>query len=290
VSIAQIASDKLTAEITSHGAELVRLTDGRGRELLWDGDPRWWTGRSPLLFPIVGKVPNDRVQIGGQQFEMPQHGFARTADFMLADAHHSMCTFALKSSADTLRRYPFTFTLRATYRIAGPELTVSATIVNESAALMPMSFGFHPAFRWPLAPTERREDYEIRFEADEPAPIRRAVDGLLIAEPLNSPVEGRVLRLRDDLFEDGAVIFDALSSRSVTYGSRGCPTIRISFRGLPHLGIWTKPGAPFVCIEPWQGHAAPVGFGGELLNKPGIVGLTAGEAVTYEMTVELLAD
>jgi galactose mutarotase-like enzyme len=145
-----IASNELTAEITSRGAELVRLSDCRGRELLWDGDAHWWAGRSPLLFPIVGKVPGDRFRIGSKQYEMRQHGFARTADFMLVNADRSSCTFELRSSAETLRHYPFAFTLRATYQIVGPILTVRATIANESSVLMPMSFGFHPAFRWPL--------------------------------------------------------------------------------------------------------------------------------------------
>jgi galactose mutarotase-like enzyme len=154
---------------------------------------------------------------------------------------------------------------------------------------MPMSFGFHPAFRWPLAPHERREDYEIRFEADEPAPIRRAAGGLLTSERLASPVEGRVLQLKDSLFEEGAIVFDALDSRSVTYGPRRAPAVRIDFRNMPHLGIWAKPGAPFVCIEPWQGYAAPTGFAGELIDKPGIVSVSAGASAAYEMSIELMA-
>jgi galactose mutarotase-like enzyme len=289
VPITRIASDKLSAEIAARGAELVRLTGGGGRELLWDGDPQWWTGRSPLLFPIVGKVPGDLYLIDGQTYELPQHGFARVSDFALVDADRSSCTFELRPTPETLRCYPFAFVLRVRYRIDGGTLSVAATVVNEDARPMPFSFGFHPAFRWPLASHPARDGYAIGFERDESAPVRRGADGLLIEERFASPVQGRTLPLQDSLFERGAIIFDTLASRSVTYGPQGAPVLRIGFRDMPHLGIWTKPGAPYVCIEPWQGYAAPVGIAGELRDKPGIVSLPPGAAATYEMTIAVIA-
>jgi len=77
----RIASPQLSAEVSETGAELIRLQDEQGRDLLWDGDPAFWTGRSPLLFPIVGRVRNDRIRVGDAEYELPRHGFARTSPF-----------------------------------------------------------------------------------------------------------------------------------------------------------------------------------------------------------------
>jgi galactose mutarotase-like enzyme len=285
----KIASQGLCAEIAHRGAELVRLADGHGRELLWSGDPHWWAGRSPLLFPIVGRVPGDRLQIDGRSYGLPQHGFARTSDFELVKSSDTSCTFELRSNADTLQRYPREFTLRVSYRIDGPRLSIRASVSNDSDKPMPFSLGFLPAFRWPLPHDPRRADYEICLEADESAPVRRAVDGLLIAKRAATPVENRVLHLADELFEPGAIIFDTLNSRALTYGPRGVPALRLAFPNLPHLGIWTKVGAPFLCIEPWQGYAAPAGFTGELKDKPGVISLPAGGSAAFEMTIEPIA-
>lgn len=289
MSDVRIASPDLTAEIAARGAELVRLTVGDGRELLWNGDPLWWSGRSPLLFPIVGMVPDDRILIDGRHYEMPKHGIARTEDFALLEADPSSCVFELRSSPETLRRYPFAFALRVAYRISERTLTMTATVRNEGATDLPMSFGFHPALRWPLPDAPRRDAYEIRFERDEPAPVRRLADGLLAQTAEPSPVEGRSLHLRDSLFENDAIIFDALRSRSLTYGPQGAPALRVRFPDMPQLGIWTKPDAPYICIEPWRGYAAPLGFAGEFRDKPGNVCVPPGSEKAHEMSIELMA-
>ncbi len=151
---------------------------------------------------------------------------------------------------------------------------------------MPASFGFHPAFHWPLPYGGAREAHEIRFEAPEPHPIRRPADGLIALAAHPSPVEGRRLKLRDDLFDAGALVFDRLGSRSVQYGTPEGRSITVAFRDMPHLGLWTKPGAGFICIEPWQGHADPEGFEGELAEKPGIVLIPAGDARSFRMKIK----
>ena len=35
----------------------------------------------------------------------------------------------------------------------------------------------------------------------------------------------------------------------------------------PHLTLWTKPAAPFLCIEPWAGEPDADGFAGELAAR-----------------------
>lgn len=282
-STVSISSAALSAEISASGAELVRLQDRAGADLLWDGDPAFWNGRSPLLFPIVGEVKGNRLKVAGEEYEIGRHGFARTSTFALVGSDAASCTWRLESSEATQRQYPFEFRLDVTYRIEDATLHMEAEVANTGTAIMPASFGFHPALRWPLPYGQSRATHEIVFERDEPAPVRRPVDGLLSAAQFPTPVRDRRLLLRDDLFEEGAMVWDTLASRSVIYGD----AIRVDFPRMPHLGIWTKPGAGYVCIEPWQGHASPEGFDGELADKPGVVTIAPGATRVFAMSISV---
>ncbi len=282
-STVSISTAALSAEISATGAELVRLQDRAGADLLWDGNPAVWNSRSPLLFPIVGEVKGNRLNVAGKAYDIGRHGFARTSTFALVGSDAASCTWRLESSDATRRQYPFEFRLDVTYRIEDATLHMEARVTNTGAAVMPASFGFHPALRWPLPYGKPRAAHEIVFERDEPAPIRRPIDGLLSAAQFATPVRDRHLRLHDDLFEEGALVFDTLASRSLVYGE----TIRVDFPRMPHLGIWTKPGAGYVCIEPWQGHASPEGFDGELADKPGVIAITPGATESFGMSITL---
>lgn len=284
----RIASNALAAAISAHGAELVSLTASDGLELLWNGDARWWTGRSPLLFPIVGRLGDDTAWIDGHPYPMPQHGFARHARFTCTEASAQSCTFELPADDATLAVYPRRFLLRVRYLIEVAQLSVMASVTNlETERTLPFSFGFHPAFRWPLEPARNRDGYALTFALPEPGPIHRPLDGLLARDTEPSPVRGTRLALADALFERGALVFRDLASRAITYGCGTGATLRIAFSGLPDLGVWTKPGAPYVCIEPWHGFASPVGFSGALADKPGIVRLHPGKTQTFEMHIGL---
>jgi galactose mutarotase-like enzyme len=282
-----VASSRLEAQISERGAELTRLRDHEGRDLLWNGDPAYWSGRSPLLFPIVGSLRGDRVRIGGTDHILPSHGFARTSLFQLLDAAPEFCRYRMVASKETLKAYPFAFQLDVSYRVVEAALVVTAAVTNAGSAVMPFSFGFHPAFRWPLPYGGDRDDHVIAFEKDEPEPTR-LLDGNLLGKPApHSPVDGKRLMLRDSLFEKGALVFDKAASRRVVYGVPGRPGIAVAFPDMPHLGIWTKPGAGFVCIEPWQGHASPVEFDGELSAKPGVLSLPPGETRRFVMEISV---
>ncbi len=279
--IVAISDSRLSAQVSALGAEFVRLQDRDGSDLLWDGDPAFWTGRSPLLFPIVGEAKGNRITVAGAQYEIGRHGFARTSTFALVSSDTARCTWRLEASEATRRHYPFEFRLDITYRIEAAALHMTAEVTNRGDGLMPASFGFHPALRWPLPYGKPRAAHEIVFERDEPAPIRRPIDGLLSSARYPTPVRDRHLVLNDGLFDAGALVFDTLASRSLVYGD----ALRVSFPRMPHLGIWTKPGAGFVCIEPWQGHASPEGFDGELADKPGMVAIMPGATESFGMSI-----
>lgn len=282
-----IASPLLRADLRRLGAELVRLQDGEGRELLWNGDPTYWHGFAPLLFPIVGTVAGDTIRVDGKAYPLPRHGFARRSRFALVDHTPSRCHWRLAASAETRAVYPFEFTLDVVYAIAGATLSMEARVTNAGTVPLPAAFGFHPAFRWPLPYGARREDHRIRFEKPEPAPIRRLADGLLAPQSFPSPVQGDTLALADGLFRDDAVIFDRLASRRLVYGGPTGATLEVAFPGMPQLGLWSKPDAGYLCIEPWYGYASPAGFDGELADKPGMAIVPPGAAHDFGMAVTL---
>jgi galactose mutarotase-like enzyme len=281
-----LSSGRLSAAVSPMGAQL-RSLSADGRELLWGADPAWWGSSAPLLFPIVGSLNGDAYRVGGRSFSLPRHGFGRHSRFELVEAAPDLAVFRLASSEETRAIYPFDFRLDVRFRIEGARLTLTAVLANLGAGPLPASFGFHPAFNWPLA--GERADHRILFDEDEPGPIRRlGADGTLEPEPIPTPVRGRVLDLRDDLFQHDALIFDRLNSRGLVYGTAEGPSLRIAFPAMPHLGIWTKPGAPFVCIEPWQGLADPQGYAGDFRDKPGVVETAPGQTRTFAMSVEVL--
>jgi len=267
----EIVSSGLSAAINPLGAELTHLRDSQGRELMTDADPRWWTGHAPILFPVVGRPNGDIIRIDGVDYAMKQHGFARHKTFEVVAHEANRAVLRLTDNAETRAVYPFAFALEIAFTLDGSALAITVSIANRGDAVMPASFGFHPAFAWPLPYGEPRAAHRILFEADEPEALKEIVPGGQIGTVERpSPLDGRTLALRDDLFANDALIWDPVHSRRVTYGAPTGPQLDIAFPDTAKLGIWTKPGAHYVCIEPWHGIADPEGFTGDFRDKPGV--------------------
>jgi len=283
----RIAADALSADFSTLGAEMRALRDEAGRDLLSDGPPEYWTGRAPFLFPIVGAVNRDRIHIDGHTYPMAKHGFARKREFTVVGAQSDRVTFQLAADAATRELYPFDFRLDITHRIEGATLHTEATLTNPNDVALPASFGFHPAFRWPLPWGGDRADHRLVFDKAEPAPIRRidTATGLVLPDPVPTPIEGDTLAPRDDMFVPDALIFDQLRSRSVRFGVPGGRMLRVDFPEMPLLGVWTKPSAPFLCIEPWQGLADPVGYDGDFRAKPYVIEVAPGAERRFAIAI-----
>jgi galactose mutarotase-like enzyme len=283
----EIASEGLTARINPFGAELSSLTDAAAREYMTDADPAFWTGRAPLLFPIVGARAEDTLRVHGQTYSMPKHGFARRSAFTLTEQSAGRAVFRLEDTAETRASYPFAFALEMAFTLSGLKLEMVATVHNPGDVPLPFSFGYHPAFAWPLPGGADKAAHCIAFEQAEPQPIRQLekASGLIRAEGVPTPVRGRELLLDAELFRADALIWTDLASRSLSYGAQGGAWLDITFPNTPMLGIWQVPGARYICIEPWQGHSDPVGFVGEFAAKPGIVVLPQGASRSFRMDV-----
>ena len=284
-----LSSGDLSVEVDPLGAQLSTLRDRAGRDLLWGGDASFWAGRAPLLFPIVGALAGGHYRLGSATYPLPRHGFARVNRFEVVDASSGTATLRLKADETTLQVYPFRFELDVCFALDGPTVSVTTSVRNLGDREMPASVGYHPGFRWPLPFGRERSSHFIEFEVDEPDPVRRLnTAGLLTPERHPTPISHRRLTLADGLFRDDVIIFDQIRSRHVIYGADNGPRIRVSYPDAPYLGIWTKPHAPFICIEPWHGVADPEGFTGDFTAKPGVFTVSAGAALSAQLIVTLL--
>jgi len=285
-----VSTDALTAQINPLGAELSTLRDPSGHELLWDGNPAIWSGRAPLLFPIVGSLAEGVYRVAGKTYALPRHGFARRKPFEVLSTSPDEVLMRLKADDQTLALYPFCFQLQVRFEIAGSTLRVTTLVRNDGDAPMPASFGYHPAFRWPLPFGAARELHAVDFDLEEPAPMRRLnAAGLVTPVRYPTPIHARRLLLDDELFRDDVVILDALRSHRVSYGADTGSRLALQFPDTPYLGLWSKPGAPFICIEPWHGIADPMGFAGDFTEKPGVFIVPACAQREFRMEVTLVS-
>jgi len=284
--LTRISNPFVTVDVSSLGAEMQSLTSSDGRSWLWNGDPAYWSGRSPLLFPIVGKAPDNRVSIEGKSFEMGQHGFARRSEFTLSASNDTMCRFDLKASETSRAIYPFEFHLSQTHSLDDRTLIVSTEVRNDDARPMPFGLGYHPAFLWPL-PGADGKPHRISLDNGADPLLARLHDGLLSSDRLTSPFKGGSLILDPADFAADAMVFPEGAGNGLTYGVGAGAQLKFSFVNLPNLALWQKPGAPFICIEPWHGMAADYGASNDLALRPFTLTLPPGEKAYFAFTVEL---
>ena len=287
--LTRISSDALSVSISPLGAELQSITTAGGQELLWHGDAAFWSGRAPVLFPIVGRAPQDRIAVNGVEAEMKQHGFARRSLFTLEHSTDSRARFVLEDSEDTRAVYPFRFRLALTYEVDGASLSVTAEVTNLDDSEMPFGLGFHPAFAWPLPGGEGAAHVVTLQNGAEPA-LARLRDGYLTEDRYPSPFRGGELTVEPALFDEDAMIFPEGAGTELLYSAPGtdAPALHFRFENTPNLGIWTKPGAPFLCIEPWHGMAAQFLGGPEISDRPDCVTLLprASDRFAYKVSLQ----
>jgi galactose mutarotase-like enzyme len=282
----RIANAELAVEIALLGAEMQSLKTADGCDWLWNGDAAWWTGRSPILFPIVGKAPGDMLAVNGKTYPMAQHGIARRREFTLIEQTANSCRHRLVSTPETREVYPFDFSLTLEHGLTGRSLSVTAIVENTGDTLLPFGLGFHPAFLWPLPGAENRPHAVTLDNGAEPGVVQ--LEAGLIGKTLpTSPFRNGRLDLNHGLFENDALVFPEGAGTGLTYGADGGPSLDFTFENLPNIALWQKPGAPFLCIEPWHGMAAHAGGTAELVERPYTVALAAGEMMRFGFTVEV---
>lgn len=285
-----VENHRLKIAVDEVGAELSSLiAHENGQEYIWQADPAVWGSHAPVLFPIIGMLKDGTTTIDGQEYQIPKHGMVRRND-QLEVFYHSedRLTFRLCWNEETLKKYPYKFDFRVTYRVRNEHVIVYHEIYNVDEQPIYFGLGGHPAFRVPFHAGAAYEDYFLRFEGEEDSRSYRVMpDGTIGADTRSVPWQpGGILPLTHDLFAEDALVFKDIHSPSVILESKKSgPVLKVDYAGWTHLGIWAKPTGDFVCIEPWLGLADAHDSDGNFKAKEGIIELAPGE--TYEMSYDI---
>jgi len=280
-----ITQSGLTATIDTKGAELVSLKNNtNGREYIWEGNPDFWGKHSPVLFPIVGTLKNGSYTFNNQSYALPRHGFARDCHFELIEKAEDKAVFSLKSNAESLQKFPFKFELQISYAIQNARLSIGYKIINNEDFTMPFSIGAHPAFALP----EKFESYALQLEKAEDLQCFELQDDLLSNTFHTVKTQNGLLPLTYSLFEKDALIIKKMQSKSITILENNAPLLLFRFDDFPNFGIWTKPGAPFLCLEPWLGYSDTLHASGNLVEKEAIQLLDAKHSFSCRFSIEIL--
>ena len=287
-----IENDLLNVNIKAIGAELCAINSVKNNTtFLWHADPNIWGSYAPNLFPVIGSVKNDSYIYEGKMYSMTKHGFVRNNNnFLIKDSSETHITFLLSSNKELFKMYPFKFELEITYSLKDNTLIVSHLIRNIDIKTMYFSLGGHPAFNCPLYADEDYADYCLEFEKAENSESYLINMNTGLATNKTKPVFNgpNTINLHGDIFNNDALIFKDLKSRKVTlkHKSKG-PVLSMSFDDFSYLGIWAKPNAPYVCIEPWLGIADSETTNQKIEDKEGIIALNAGLIFNASYSIEI---
>lgn len=289
-----LENDFLSISANNHGAELHSITGKKeNTEFLWNGNPEFWKYHAPLLFPIVGKVKDNTYRIEKESYTLPQHGLGRLNKFDLIENNDNSLCFKLDYSDDTLKVYPFKFSLIVKYTLIGSTINISYTVKNLDDSTIYFSIGAHPAYMCPILEDESLNDYYFEFNKKEDAKIMllNTSNGLFSGELKPFLKDENKINLSKELFKNDALVFKSseLNSNIISLKSKNHNKfIEFDFTNFPYLGLWAPPtGAPFVCIEPWFGHADYESFNGDFKEKEGVLALKENQEFNcaYSVTI-----
>lgn len=282
-----LENEALKISVNPMGAELCSLYSKEHRiEYIWQAHAAW-PKHSPVLFPIVGQLKDNRYRYNGHDYPLSRHGFARERMFRADETGPGRLLFRLLDDENTRTVYPFSFCFEIDYHLIENRLHVTYVVQNKGPETMYFSVGAHPAFRVPLDIRDQYDDYSLHFDQDETSgrwPLR---DGLIDTTP--TPFfTGKTLRLSKDMFQQDALVFKNLQSDYIELRSdKHAHGLKFGIYRCPYLGLWAAKNADFLCIEPWQGIADAVNASGNLEEKEGIHSLPPNEFYKTSWSVEV---
>jgi galactose mutarotase-like enzyme len=176
-----------------------------------------------------------------------------------------------------------------TYRLDGASISCLASVSNIDSVPMPFQFGFHPGFVWPLPSSAGKKHVVTLGNGGAPGLYRLDADKLLVDDAQPTPfAAGRLVPDRA-MFEDDAMLFPTGAGNSFSFSAEGGARIDMKTANLPNFAIWQKPGAPFLCLEPWRGTAPLAGTGDALETRNGTASLSPGEQMDFRMELKFTA-
>jgi len=281
-----IKSDCLTVGINPMGAELKSVKDNNGNEFIWGCDPKVWAGCAPILFPICGGLKDDKYVLGGKEYVLQKHGFARTSEFAVKEKSENAVTFSLCDTEDTLKVFPFEFELEVYFEAVGNSVKCEYRVINKSDKTMYFGVGAHEGYACP----EGIEEYDVIFPKAVDLDAYQLNGNLLQKETVEIAKNCTVFPLKEEYFEIDALVFKNLGVHSVELKHRNSGRkITVEFPGHEYFLMWQKHGAKYICIEPWRGFPDYEDSDYDFVNKDGIISLEKGQTdvSTHTMTFEI---
>ncbi len=279
-----IQNGQLSVSVKRYGAELSSLKSMEtGIEYLWQGDPDVWYGQSPVLFPIVGTLLDNKYRVDGKEYELFRHGLARKRDFDVKAQSDGRLILTQRWNEETLKQYPFRYEFDIAFLLDGKTLTVEHTIRNLGDGTMYFSVGAHPGFNCEIGDV-------LEFEQEEDAVVNEMIDedSILYDRHFPSPIDGKIFTISAHIFDKDAHVLSHLKSKSCTLKHQhSAETVEFTFGDAPYLGLWAKPGAPYVCIEPWYGINDNRDRKADFSQKRAIEQLAPGEAFTFRWSAKI---
>lgn len=282
-----IENDKLIVGVKDLGSELTSVkSKATAKEYLWQGSEKYWLGQSPILFPIVGRLIDDEYTFENKKYSLPQHGFARRMTWKMSNAKADEISFVLTETEETLKVYPFRFEVKVTFSLEGNCLKVSHDVLNTNGKTMYFSIGAHPAFNCEIGD-------RLVFSQKETLETAKIdlVRSLRMPESIPVLNEETDIVITEHIFDGDALVFKGAKSEYITLeNDRDDYKVKFYLGNSPYLGIWSKPGAPYVCIEPWCGVNDSYEKKNDFSEKEGIISLEAGESFNYTWRAEFTAE
>ena len=286
-----ISNDHLCATVSEMGAELQSLRDEQtGHEYLWQGDARWWSGRSPILFPIVGGLWNGCYRLDGHETKLQKHGFVRRQPWHCTLHEADRVRLEYDGSEADYALFPFRFNLAVTYTLEGRRLKAEFEVKNLDERNMYFQLGGHPALNLPGWNEEQEVDGYLLLEG-KPESVRRAGEqGCL--EPESHPVPltaDGLVPLSVATFAHEALIFDRRQIHAATLLDRDRRRVARVESSAPVWLFWSPQGVhtPFVCCEPWYGLCDPIGYDGSFADRAYTQCVQSGRTWEGGFTIEV---
>lgn len=268
----EISNNQLAVTISPIGAEVQSIKDVNTQcEYLWHGDAQWWSGHSPILFPIVGGLWNGTCRVDGQELHISKHGFVRRAPWRVVSVEADKAVFEFVSTVGTFAIFPYAFRLTATYSLDDRKLRAEFCVENLGGSPFCFQLGGHPAIALPNWDDAQPLDGYLRLEGNPTHVLRAGEQGCLEPDTFPVPLNADgLVPLTVDTFSHEALIFDnhQVSAATVLTPS-GQPVARVESTA-PVWLFWSPQGVhtPFVCLEPWYGLCDHQSFCGDITERP----------------------
>lgn len=279
----------LTVIVDSLGGEIKGLLSSGGSEFLWNGNPEFWDGQSPNLFPFVGRLTGGRYTYEGREYKMGIHGFAASQNMSAVEDSQTRLVLSLKENMETLSQYPFAFEYQIIYELAGDTLSISYQVNNTDTKSIYFGLGGHPGFHVPMEKSLKFEDFYLEFDsAEDTRAVVLSKDCFVTGKRIKFPLlDGKVLLLKHSLFDNDAIVLTGMSRGVTLKSQKSSREIYLKYPQMPYLGLWHMPRtcAPYVCIEPWLSLPSEAGTITAIEDKDDLICLFPGDIYTNTWSI-----